>query len=76
MKSIDVKSLLIGFLLCATFFLSVGAKPASDGVGTYQLAGDDGGRLLDTRSGQVYVAFRDSKGWSPKKYLRFIDLDE
>ena len=30
MKSIDVKSLLIGFLLCATFFLSVGAKPVSD----------------------------------------------
>ena len=30
MKSIDVKSLLIGFLLCTTYFLSVGAKPVSD----------------------------------------------
>ena len=30
MKSIDVKSLLIGFLLCATFFLYVGATEVTD----------------------------------------------
>ena len=60
MKSIDVKSLLIGFLLCATFFLSVGTmpglKPANgfspiSKIGLYQL---DSGDLLDTTNGVIY----------------------
>jgi|21_taG_2_1085346.scaffolds.fasta_scaffold03885_5 hypothetical protein len=58
MKSIDVKSLLIGFLLCATFFLSVGAVSGNDGIGRYQLCLQANGSykneaILDTRTGRV-----------------------
>ena len=83
MKSIDVKSLLIGFLLCATFFLSVGAKPsydidsswhpavASDGpVGTYQITSNtrDGAYLINTRNGALYWLVKGQT----EKHWRFL----
>ena len=64
MKSIDVKSLLIGFLLCATFFLSVGATYGNDN-GRYQgfSIGENILNVIDTRTGATWEAeFKDFQG--------------
>ena len=70
MKSIDVKSLLIGFLLCATFFLSVGARPASDGVGTFQMSSAYHVKkgwvvkgMINTKTGELYHYSWREKAW-------------
>jgi len=54
MKSIDVKSLLIGFLLSTTFFVTVAAT-SNIHIGKYQLSGAKNEiYMIDTRSGKLY----------------------
>ena len=61
MKTIDVKSMLIGFLLCACGFLLTGSAPKEGRVGTFvrwdsnnEGVWEEG--LLDTRNGDIYNA--------------------
>ena len=63
MKTIDVKSMLIGFLLCAVGFLTIGATD-NNGYGKYQVstatfASDISQRniyvtVIDTQTGRVH----------------------
>lgn len=51
MKSIDVKSLLIGFLLCTIGFLTIGAtgsRGIPGGIGKYQIAMATGQYVYET----------------------------
>ena len=58
MKTIDVKSMLIGFLLCAVGFLTIGATNSNNEYGRYQVTGygDDAGDiyLINTKTGQSW----------------------
>lgn len=55
------KSMLIGFLLCAVGFLTIGATSGNNDNGKYQITmSPDGARksdmyIMDTRTGEVYV---------------------
>tara|TARA_B110000467_G_C18041549_1_gene326165 strand:- start:342 stop:602 length:261 start_codon:yes stop_codon:yes gene_type:complete len=72
MKSIDVKSLLIGFLLCATFFLSVGATSNAQigrwAISSYGFYSEYDAKyeeevfLLDTIDGTTYK-FNNKHQW-------------
>ena len=56
MKTIDVKSMLIGFLLCAVGFLTIGATGRSGDAGRYVL---NKAALLDSSTGQMYILHPD-----------------
>ena len=55
MKTIDVKSMLIGFLLCAVGFLTIGATKIDSQIGRYEGYGDKGiNYLVDTTTGETF----------------------
>ena len=67
-KAIDVKSMLIGFLLATSVMLFMGAT-SDNGNGSYQMTSGGGWdlKMIDTRTGELYW-FRD-KVW--KRYMKY-----
>ena len=58
MKTIDLKSLLIGFLSCLVIMLTLSFKPAniSSEVGKYQaFSGTNGNYMINTATGATYT---------------------
>ena len=64
-KKIDIKSLLIGFLLATSAMLFMGAS-SDNGNGRYQIASPPSGGifLLDTKNAEMYHYY------SSKKYFK------
>ena len=53
-KTIDIKSMLIGFLLATSVMLFMGATSGNE-VGRYQGYGTNAGAfMLDTQTGEIY----------------------
>ena len=61
MKNIDIKSLLIGFLMCSCLvMLTAWGRPGM--AGTYVIVVDDGSieGIMDTRNGDIFIP---NSGW-------------
>lgn len=66
-KIIDIKSLLIGFLLATSVMLFMGAT-SDNGNGRYQM--HMGEVLVDTQTGEVYEIRESSDGYYFEKVTR------
>ena len=71
LKSIDIKSALIGFLLCSIFFLGVAAASPTDTWDAKQewlVAGSNtlfGQKLLERKKMGGMVVYHSKGGWEP-----------
>ena len=68
MKTIDIKSLLIGGLLASTILLGIAAVSKHTGNGRFQQWIEPTGQgmgILDTTNGELYItsAKESDKGW-------------
>jgi hypothetical protein len=70
MKTIDVKSLFIGFFSCACIFLAMG-QTANQQIGKYQAFELGGSKfIIDTTSGATWHSVKFGKKWK-----RVIEAD-